>query len=125
MPHYERSSRIPFCRADGPSVQTVDQHTPSKHPQAVPGGFFDPLKACPMSDSQKPQQTPIQARVADTLTRLNLTDTQGAQYLGVPVHTLRKWLNGTRAPNAAAVRLLDVLGTIETLAPDIHEHLMP
>ena len=78
-----------------------------------------------MSDSQKPQQTPIQSRLADTLVRLNLTDAQGAQYLGVPVHTLRKWLNGTRAPNAAAIRLLDVLGTIEALAPDIHEHLMP
>lgn len=68
---------------------------------------------------------PFAARLRDTLHRLNLTETQGADYLGVPVHTLRKWSAGTRTPSAVAVRLLDVLDLLETLAPALHAGLLP
>lgn len=65
------------------------------------------------------------ARVSDTLARLALDDARGAAYLGVPVPTLRKWRAGARAPSAAVIRLLDVLGTIEALAPGLHAALLP
>jgi hypothetical protein len=57
--------------------------------------------------------------------RLTLTDTRAAGLLGVPVFTFRKWAAGQRAPSAAAVRLLAVLGTLEALAPDVLAALTP
>lgn len=52
--------------------------------------------------------------------------TQGmADYLGVPVYTLTKWENGTRAPDSAPRRLFEVLGLIEAMAPSIHDVLLP
>lgn len=57
--------------------------------------------------------------------RRNLDETAAAGLLGVPVFTLRKWTTGTRAPSAAAVRLLDVLGTLEALAPAVLDALTP
>lgn len=68
---------------------------------------------------------PFTVQLRDLVSRLRLTDTQGAAYLGVPVTTYRKWIAGTRAPGAVAVRLLDVLGMIEALAPGMHAHLIP
>lgn len=66
---------------------------------------------------------------ADTLLALlyrqKLTEAQGAALLGVPVYTLRKWLTGQRVPSAAAVRLVDVLMTLEALAPDMLAALTP
>ena len=47
-----------------------------------------------------------------------------AHYLGVPVHTLRKWINGTRKPDAAPCRLFAVLQMVQTLAPSMHETLI-
>jgi hypothetical protein len=41
------------------------------------------------------------------------------------VFTVRKWRTGERVPAAVVVRLLDVLGLVETLAPEIHFHLLP
>jgi hypothetical protein len=57
--------------------------------------------------------------------RLNMDDIRAAQYLGVPVYTLRKWVKGERTPNAATLRLLEVLGLIEAIAPAIHAALLP
>lgn len=57
--------------------------------------------------------------------RLNLTLPAMADYLGVPVYTYRKWETGEREPSSATLRLLDVLGTIEALAPSIHAALLP
>ena len=57
--------------------------------------------------------------------RQALSDTRAAGLLGVPVFTLRKWTAGQRAPSAAAVRLLAVLGTLEALAPDVLAALTP
>lgn len=85
-----------------------------------------------MSNTKKPRVTrpePVPdsfaARVHDTMQRLALNERQAADYFGVPVFTLRKWLNGTRKPGAAVLRLLDVLGVIEALAPALHAALIP
>jgi DNA-binding transcriptional regulator YiaG len=75
--------------------------------------------------AQNSANNPLNIRIVETVNRLNLSDTQAADYFGVPVFTVRKWLNGQRVPNAAVMRLLDVLGLVETLAPEIHFHLLP
>lgn len=41
------------------------------------------------------------------------TDTEIAEYVGLPRSTIRNWLNGHRVPGAAAIRLLEVLATLE------------
>ena len=73
--------------------------------------------------------TPKEPAFADTLLALlyrqKLTEAQGAALLGVPVYTLRKWLTGQRVPSAAAVRLVDVLMTLEALSPDMLAALTP
>lgn len=68
---------------------------------------------------------PFTVQLRELVSRLQLSDTRAAIYLGVPVATYRKWHAGTRAPAAVAVRLLDVLGMIEALAPGMHAHLIP
>jgi DNA-binding transcriptional regulator YiaG len=77
--------------------------------------------------NQKIESTPhaLTTRIVETLNRLNLSDNQAADYLGVPVFTVRKWRTGERVPAAVVARLLDVLGLVETLAPEIHFHLLP
>jgi len=76
--------------------------------------------------TNKPAQAGIFAtRILETIARLGLDENRAAQYLGVPVYTLRKWANGERAPSASAIRLLDVLGTLEALAPALHAAFLP
>lgn len=65
------------------------------------------------------------ARIRETVARLALDEPRAADYLGVPVYTLRKWATGERVPSASAIRLLDVLGTIEALAPALHAAFLP
>ena len=72
----------------------------------------------------KPAQNPEFLAMLGTLTH-GRTDTVAADLLGVPVHTLRKWSNGTRAPNAAAVRLVAVLAALATIAPDLLAAVCP
>ena len=78
-----------------------------------------------MTDKKTPQNPDFVAALAALTTRHQLTEAQGAGLLGVPVFTLRKWCAGTRAPSAAAVRLLDVLCTLETMAPALLAALIP
>lgn len=82
-----------------------------------------------MTTNKKPRIDPIAGsfahRLTDTLHRLNLNEPRGAAYLGVPVFTLRKWASGERQPNAAVIRLLDVLGMVEAMAPALHESFLP
>jgi DNA-binding transcriptional regulator YiaG len=75
--------------------------------------------------NKKPPTIPVFPALAALIERHKLTDTQAAGLLGVPVFTLRKWTNGTRSPGAAAVRLVEVLGILDALAPDLLGHLMP
>ena len=74
---------------------------------------------------KKALKIPVFPALAALIERHQLTDTQAAGLLGVPVFTLRKWTNGTRSPGAAAVRLVEVLGMLDALAPDLLGHLMP
>lgn len=61
----------------------------------------------------------------DVMNRLALDEPRMALYLGVPVYTLRKWIKGERKPSASALRLIEVLGLIEAIAPSIHKSLIP
>lgn len=81
-----------------------------------------------MDNIKKPavdRSTGFSVQIKSTIDRLKLTDNQAADYLGVPVHTLRKWLTGEREPSAATYRLIEVLGMLEALAPAIHQSLLP
>jgi DNA-binding transcriptional regulator YiaG len=80
-----------------------------------------------MTDIQNPpvdRSNGFATHIRNTIERLGLTDNQAADYFGVPVHTLRKWLNGERAPGAATHKLVEILGLIEALAPAIHDSLL-
>lgn len=63
--------------------------------------------------------------LADTRSRLDLSPAEMADYLGVPIHTLRKWESGERSGSATLLRLLDVLGIVEAMAPALHASLLP
>ena len=78
-----------------------------------------------MTTTKTPQNSDFALALGTLMTRHQLTDTQGAGLLGVPVFTLRKWQAGTRAPSAAAVRLVDVLGMLDALAPALLDALIP
>ena len=79
----------------------------------------------PRSARPDPSPDSFAARVRDTMRRLNLDDAHAADYLGVPVFTLRKWTTGERQPGAAVLRLFDVLGMVEAMAPALHESFLP
>lgn len=64
-------------------------------------------------------------RLADLRSRLDLSPAQMADYLGVPLYTLRKWESGERSGSATLLRLLDVLGMVEAMAPALHEAFLP
>jgi predicted transcriptional regulator len=64
-------------------------------------------------------------RLNATMMRNGLSRSGLAKYYGVPDQTVYKWLDGERTPNAATMRLIDVMETIEILAPGIHAALMP
>ena len=72
--------------------------------------------------TEKPPKNPV---FADLMTRLDLTEGQAAAYFGVPVFTFRKWLSGERSPSASVLRLVNVLGMVEAMAPGLHSALMP
>ena len=78
-----------------------------------------------MTDKNPPANPDFVAALAALITRHQLTETQAAGLLGVPVFTLRKWQAGTRAPSAAATRLLDVVGMIEAITPGLFNVMVP
>ena len=78
-----------------------------------------------MTDKKPPQNPDFAPALAALTQRHQLTEAQMAGLLGVPVFTLRKWTTGTRAPSAAAVRLVDVLATLEVVAPGLLAALIP
>jgi hypothetical protein len=78
---------------------------------------------------KKPPKTPQNPQfTADLLAlidRHKLNDNQAAALLGVPVFTLKKWTTGERGPSAATIRLLEVLGIVEAMAPSLFGVLTP
>ncbi len=79
----------------------------------------------PRSARPDPSPDSFAARVRDTMHRLNLDEREAADYFGIPVFTLRKWATGERQPGAAVLRLFDVLGMVEAMAPALHVALIP
>lgn len=55
---------------------------------------------------------------------LGLSEVAMAHYLGIPVHTLKKWINGTRTPDAAPLRLFVILQRIGVAYPVLHGDLI-
>lgn len=78
-----------------------------------------------MTDKKAPQNPNFTAALVALTDRHQLTEQQAAGLLGVPVFTLRKWKAGTRAPSAAAVRLVEVLDMVGALAPALLAGLIP
>jgi hypothetical protein len=76
-----------------------------------------------MNPDQTPNTTPH--RLTTWQHRTGLTADGLAHRIGVPIHTYRKWANGTRRLDAASARLLDVLEALETLAPELADALTP
>ena len=95
--------------------------TMTKASRETPPGGFD------ITHSEAPCtiQGDFRSRLSATMARLGLTAQGAADYLGVPVTTIRKWIDGTRTPGAAVIRLLDVLGIVEAIAPSIHAAMLP
>ena len=75
----------------------------------------------PLRQPKTPAPGTVAERVRQTVDRLNLDEAQAAQYFAVPVYTVRKWLTGEREPGAAVARLLEVMGLLEALAPNLHQ----
>lgn len=76
----------------------------------------------PLKPPQNPQFT---ADLLALIDRHRLTEPGAAALLGVPVYTLKKWVSGERGPGAATIRLLEVLGIVEALAPSLFGVLAP
>ena len=74
-----------------------------------------------LKQPKTPAPGTVAERVRQTVDRLNLDEAQAAQYFAVPVYTVRKWLTGEREPGAAVARLLEVMGLLEALAPNLHQ----
>ena len=55
---------------------------------------------------------------------LGLSELAMAHYLGVPVHTLRVWIKGTRALQAEPLRLIEVLKRVQDDSQRIHLELI-
>ena len=55
---------------------------------------------------------------------LGLSDLAMAHYLGIPLPTWMKWINGTRGLDAAPRRLIHILQVIQTDSPDLHGRLI-
>ena len=64
-------------------------------------------------------------RIRAVMERKGWNQARMGEYLGVPQGTIANWLLGNRKPSASVVRLLDVLGTVEALAPAIHSTFIP
>ncbi len=78
-----------------------------------------------MNDKKPAQNPDFAPALAALIQRHQLTEIRAAGLLGVPVPTLRKWTTGTRAPSAAAVRLVEVLDMVGALAPALLSGLIP
>jgi DNA-binding transcriptional regulator YiaG len=64
-------------------------------------------------------------QITDLRARLGLSVPQLAYYLGVSALAIIKYENGTRQPGGALLRLIEVMQTLEVMAPAIHAHMMP
>ena len=64
-----------------------------------------------MTNSEDKTTPPLPSfanRVRNTMTRLGLNEKETAEYLAIPLFTLRKWIRGEREPTAAVIRVISV-----------------
>ena len=66
-----------------------------------------------------------QIDLASWRTARGWTAPQAARYVGTRTSTYRNWETGKREPPAILWRLMNVLGTIEIMAPAIHSTMLP
>ena len=64
-------------------------------------------------------------QITDLRARLGLSVPQLAFYFGVRAHAIIKYEHGTGQPGGALLRLIEVMQTLEVMAPAIHAHMMP
>jgi DNA-binding transcriptional regulator YiaG len=57
--------------------------------------------------------------------RLGYSNDEVAEYLGVSIHLVRKWENGTREFSPTVEKLIKVLGLVRDLAPGLHKSMVP
>ena len=93
-------------------------------PPQTPAPLGLPLKARGRPRVRALPETDTTRRLTETRARLGFTQPRMADYLGVPVATYQSWEMGLREPSAAVMRLLDVLGIVEALAPGVHAELV-
>lgn len=75
--------------------------------------------------TQKPANPGAFPALVALLDRHPMHETLAASMLGVPLNTLRKWINGTRAPSASAIKLVELFVLLETVTPDVFASLIP
>ncbi len=93
-------------KADGRIVELRDGHEFPLAP-AMPG--LNPPAASDIAPAVASGDTPALPAVRDLRRRAQLTQTEFAARLGVPVETIRNWEQGKRAPRGPARALLAVI----------------
>ena len=78
-----------------------------------------------MTDDTDNPPDPTVDKIRALMARRGWGHNQTARYLGVPNSTMGNWIQGTKRPSQVITRLVDVLATIELLAPHIHDSLIP
>ncbi|CAB4139710.1 hypothetical protein UFOVP352_42 [uncultured Caudovirales phage] len=72
---------------------------------------------------KKPLPGTVAHRLLQTVERLNFNENQAARYFGVPVFTLRKWLNGELEPSASMATFIEFMEIMENMDPEIENIL--
>ena len=68
---------------------------------------------------------PTTERIRALMARKDWSQAQISKYLGVRQSSVCNYMAGTRKPGGTIARLLDVLGTVEALAPGLHKTMEP
>jgi putative transcriptional regulator len=106
MRSYEGNMQRLRLKADGRIVELRDGQEFPLAP-AMPG--LEPLTAPATTPAAASSETAALPAVRDLRRRAQLTQTEFAARLGVPVETIRNWEQGKRAPRGPARALLAVI----------------
>jgi putative transcriptional regulator len=106
LPHEGTMQRLRL-KADGRIVELRDGQEFPLAP-AMPGLAVAPTASATTPDATS-GETPALPAVRDLRRRAQLTQTEFAARLGVPVETIRNWEQGKRAPRGPARALLAVI----------------
>src|SRR5262245_42758715 len=95
-------------KADGRLVQILADGSEA----AAPSGFALPSAGAPVEGGERNDATYARAVRAAT----NLSQSQFAKRIGVPIETVRNWEQGKRSPRGPARALLKLIETAPDLA---------